>query len=460
MKKLVMLIVMVFVLVGLFAQWNVDLTDQSNQKHFDQLRTCGNFVYGVYNKGFFRSDANGQNFQYYQATDNDSITFCSAWMFDENNIILAGQIEFQYYFGHGVIFRTVNGGQSWTRADIFEELSVPPYWRKVIKDFQFRNTQLGFAIVGSTIYDSSQVTDRIYRTTNGGQTWTLSVYLEPEATIGSSDLSAPIAAFAVNQPDGETRIEYSTNNGDGWAQNYLDWPTKIDCIKYFPQIGEWICGVNATDYNQITIFHGNNIGSYVTTWQFISVSNMNYGEYFKKTWLAMTPDNKLYIIKHDLSGYQNGLARSDDLLNWYDETDFPGLLSLECDSLIGLVYSSNKLFIGNHHKIWSYALSVSNSDQTQAPLPNIAYIKCYPNPFKDDTFIKFKNQTSDNIEINVFNIKGQLVKKIINQTVSSGEHQFIWDGKKDNGQPAAAGVYFYNLKSDRYTHTGKILLLK
>jgi len=55
---------------------------------------------------------------------------------------------------------------------------------------------------------------------------------------------------------------------------------------------------------------------------------------------------------------------------------------------------------------------------------------------------------------------GQKIRTLANEAFSSGEHEKIWDGRSDDGQLMASGVYFYRLKSEDFTQTKKMNLMK
>jgi len=84
----------------------------------------------------------------------------------------------------------------------------------------------------------------------------------------------------------------------------------------------------------------------------------------------------------------------------------------------------------------------------------------YPNPFNPTTIISFSIEQNKQVELTIYNVKGQKVKRLINDQLQAGQHKIIWNGKDDNGKQAASGVYFYKMKSGDYHHSRKMLLLK
>ena len=86
----------------------------------------------------------------------------------------------------------------------------------------------------------------------------------------------------------------------------------------------------------------------------------------------------------------------------------------------------------------------------------------YPNPFNPTTTISFSltAEIAEDTELTIYNLKGQKVKQLVNEVLSSGKHSVVWNGKDDNGKQAASGIYFYKIKAGPYSHSKKMILLK
>ena len=94
-------------------------------------------------------------------------------------------------------------------------------------------------------------------------------------------------------------------------------------------------------------------------------------------------------------------------------------------------------------------------------LPAVTELKGnYPNPFNPETTIHYSLKEASPVSIKIYNIKGQCVRTLINAFEEAGYHTAIWQGKDDNNKSVTSGVYFYRLKSNGYTSTKKMLLLK
>ncbi len=85
----------------------------------------------------------------------------------------------------------------------------------------------------------------------------------------------------------------------------------------------------------------------------------------------------------------------------------------------------------------------------------------YPNPFNPTTTISFSvAQTSSFVNLEVFNIKGQKVKTLVDKILLAGKHSIVWNGIDNNSKNVASGIYFYKFKTDNFSKIKKMLLLK
>ena len=84
----------------------------------------------------------------------------------------------------------------------------------------------------------------------------------------------------------------------------------------------------------------------------------------------------------------------------------------------------------------------------------------YPNPFNPVTNIAYSIIDAGNVTIEVYNLRGQLVKTLVNETKETGNHTAIWNGTDNSKKNVSSGIYFYKMKSSNYTSTKKMILLK
>jgi len=84
----------------------------------------------------------------------------------------------------------------------------------------------------------------------------------------------------------------------------------------------------------------------------------------------------------------------------------------------------------------------------------------YPNPFNSTTQIKFELYQTGWTELIIFDLRGAVVKTLVERHLPPGQYTFFWDGNNQQGQEAAAGIYFYRLKVIDKIVTKKMILLR
>jgi len=84
----------------------------------------------------------------------------------------------------------------------------------------------------------------------------------------------------------------------------------------------------------------------------------------------------------------------------------------------------------------------------------------YPNPFNPTTKISYDLPTSSHVSVEVFNVLGQLVRKLVDDQQNVGHYEIFWDGTDGNGTTVASGIYLYRLKAGEFTDTKKMMLMK
>jgi hypothetical protein len=84
----------------------------------------------------------------------------------------------------------------------------------------------------------------------------------------------------------------------------------------------------------------------------------------------------------------------------------------------------------------------------------------YPNPFNPATSIRFNLAKSGKLNLQIFNIKGQLVNTLANEYFEGGRHTLNWHGVDQNGSNVGSGIYFYRMETDNYSEIRRMILLK
>jgi len=84
----------------------------------------------------------------------------------------------------------------------------------------------------------------------------------------------------------------------------------------------------------------------------------------------------------------------------------------------------------------------------------------YPNPFNPETTIRYSVKETSPVTIEVYNLKGQLVRTLVNEVKTAGNYSVVWNGRDNNNQPVSSGVYFYKMNAGKYSSTKKMIMMK
>lgn len=84
----------------------------------------------------------------------------------------------------------------------------------------------------------------------------------------------------------------------------------------------------------------------------------------------------------------------------------------------------------------------------------------YPNPFNPETRINYQLAFPSHVEITIYNMLGQKIRKLVSQNRPAGTHQIQWNGKDEMGRDSASGIYIYKLVAGEFVQSRKMLLLR
>jgi hypothetical protein len=110
----------------------------------------------------------------------------------------------------------------------------------------------------------------------------------------------------------------------------------------------------------------------------------------------------------------------------------------------------------------------ANEEQEEATLPqSFALHQNYPNPFNPSTEIKYDLPEQGQVVLSIFNVVGQKVRTLVDESKEAGYHRIVWDGKDDVGNGVASGIYLYridvtsqNARSKSFSAVRKLTLLR
>jgi len=132
-------------------------------------------------------------------------------------------------------------------------------------------------------------------------------------------------------------------------------------------------------------------------------------------------------------------------------------------------YSNTPIYIGIHCisndafmlMIDDVAVRGSDSiDDPTVPALSTALNSNYPNPFNPETTISYSLSQGENVKIEVYNVRGQLVRTLVNENKAAGHHKVVWTGVDNNNRPVSSGVYYYKMTAGKYSSSKKMILMK
>jgi flagellar hook assembly protein FlgD len=84
----------------------------------------------------------------------------------------------------------------------------------------------------------------------------------------------------------------------------------------------------------------------------------------------------------------------------------------------------------------------------------------YPNPFNPTTTIEYTIPIPNRVIIDIFNLLGEKVRTLVDETKSAGSYQIEWNGRDDVGNSVSTGIYLYRFKAGEFVQMRKMLLMK
>lgn len=114
--------------------------------------------------------------------------------------------------------------------------------------------------------------------------------------------------------------------------------------------------------------------------------------------------------------------------------------------------------VGNYNTNQYYMLF---TDSSEAPEFVTGLGRAYPNPFKQGTHISLSiAKDATELEVGIYNIKGQKVRSLVNGALNAGTMNLWWDGMDANGRQMPSGVYFCRLQNGNTNQNIKLMLVK
>jgi hypothetical protein len=84
----------------------------------------------------------------------------------------------------------------------------------------------------------------------------------------------------------------------------------------------------------------------------------------------------------------------------------------------------------------------------------------YPNPFSENTSINYYLDKETNVQIIIFDIRGNVIKSFNSELQGQGLHCKTWDGKSSSGEKICDGVYYFQVKTQNQVLTKPLMIVR
>ncbi len=229
-----------------------------------------------------------------------------------------------------------------------------------------------------------------------------------------------------------------------------------------------LIGPSFNDYDKILKVNINQ-----NTYQVLETYD-NY--YFTGDFNISNSGEKVYVGAADVEPnyfvdfhYTNGSDSFSEFYQWQpdffdeDTSPFGSKISVNFDEADSVYVSFLK---SNSFHSWGYLYLTSGrldslTTQTEPELEKPEFfISNYPNPINNEVNISFNLPQKSFVKLSIYNLKGQLVKTLLDNEYEFGDYLIKWNGRNNQNDPAASSVYFYKFETDKYQKVKKILLIR
>ena len=114
----------------------------------------------------------------------------------------------------------------------------------------------------------------------------------------------------------------------------------------------------------------------------------------------------------------------------------------------------------NQNTTLNFNLVPASSADELVPVTVTALGGNYPNPFNPETTISYELKDAANVRLHVYNVKGQLVRSLVNTDQASGRYRVVFNACDDKGNPLSSGLYLYRFTAGSYSNTRKMMLME
>jgi len=314
------------------------------------------------------------------------------------------------------VFKTTDGGQTWT--PVFKDTTAATYTNYGL---WFSDQNNGWVVGSSRVGTTS--TDGIYKTTDGGVTWTA------QSNIATKQLRDVHFSSAKGVAVGDAlKIIYSTNGGTSWtAATIGTLPSNVPSTTNLRRVS-FVTGDNVIAVGGKAILRSTDAGA---TWT-----------------LADTASTDLYDVKFNSAGtigYAVGasycLKTTNGGTTWTNVLDTT--VTHKSTLYSCAIDPAGNVWVGSTNSTM-YTNAPLTSVQDASPEQPLSFRleQNYPNPFNPGTAISYQLSSVSNVVLKVFDVLGREIVTLTEGERAAGVHRIQWDASG-----VASGVYLYRLEA-------------
>ncbi len=297
-------------------------------------------------------------------------------------------------------------------------------------------------------------TDKIYKTTDGGDTWTaITGVMKTSSDLFTTMSISPIDGNVIyagmsgyrgaDNPD-SAFLFVTTDGGSNWTNVTGNLPRGTDFARVTADPSHRGTAYLAVLLGNSNVFRTTDFGS---TWEPLDSTGNGFGGVPTKIITVDSTNGYIY------AGTYAGVYRSiNNGASW--QKYGIGLPNSVVDGM-AMQYSSDMLRVGTHGRGAWQVNPVTGIATAAGPPTSFALDQNYPNPFNPTTTIKYSLPKASNVQISVYNILGEKVDNLVDGFRQPGKHSIVFNASK-----FASGVYFYTLRAGNISMTKKMVLVK
>jgi photosystem II stability/assembly factor-like uncharacterized protein len=339
-----------------------------------------------------------------------------------------------------VLLRSTTGGSAWTEID---------------QELKHANCLAQGSIYqgGEWDHDSNTNTDpvlAVFKSTNNGTSWARhhinAITGKVKTIVQHPSNSNILFAGGEKLSNRQGCLFKSTDTGVNWtevgASEFNDPYHGVNDIAFDP-----------FDYHKILVAHDN--GMFISTNDGVDWNKKTQNIYSINCIVSdPTTPNRFFIgCFHGLYVTTNGGTQWDDMTSGMD---IDHVTCMDFDPVNGLLYAGT-----GGGGVYRYEAGTAVDDLSQPVFSKeLILYQNYPNPFNAETEIRFELPRNGYVLLQVYDIRGRLVRTLLNQSMSAGSRREIWDTKDKSGLSAPSGLYLVKLKADDHVQTIKVILQK